>query len=87
MPESQQDEEILAIAQEIRNYLTGHPNAADGLEGIAKWWLSRQRYQENLAKVEKALDYLVTEGLIEKIRKPRTPIIYAKPESRKRTNH
>ncbi len=60
------DQEIVSIANEIRDYLSSHPNAADGLEGIAKWWLSRQRYQEGLAKVQKALDYLVAKGAIRK---------------------
>ena len=66
MPESQQEEEILAIAREISDYLTAHPNAADSLEGVTRWWLARQRFESAADRVQKTLDYLVAEGLVSK---------------------
>ena len=64
MPENPQDEEILAIAREIRSYLANHPNAADSLEGIIKWWLARQRCEYALDMVQRAVDYLVAAGTV-----------------------
>ena len=58
------DAEIIAVAQEIKRYFAAHSNAADNLEGIAKWWLARQRLQESSELVKKALDYLIDQGLI-----------------------
>jgi hypothetical protein len=51
--------EIEKIAQEIQLYLFKHPNAADTLEGITKWWLQRLRYEETTEIVHKALQYLI----------------------------
>ncbi|NIR30220.1 MAG: hypothetical protein GWN84_13100 [Gammaproteobacteria bacterium] len=60
------EREIALIAREIRNYLATHPDAVDSLEGVVKWWLTRQRYEESTAKVMRALDYLVQQRLISK---------------------
>ena len=57
---------IERIAQEIERYLQKHPRAADSIEGITKWWLTRQRYQEATISIQKALDLLVVRGRIEK---------------------
>ena len=54
------DEDVRRVASEIERYLERHPNAMDTLEGIAKWWISQQRYEEALRTVHMALDYLVT---------------------------
>ena len=54
------------LAQEIRNYLNGHPDAADTLGGIAKWWLTRRQYTHRLDVVQRALDRLVEEGVLTK---------------------
>jgi len=60
------NEDVVTIALEIRNYLSAHPNAVDSLEGITKWWLTRQRYEEAVSQVQKALDSLVAESVISK---------------------
>lgn len=57
--------DVSRIADEILNYLEDHPNAADTAEGIAKWWLSRQRFEESAARVQQALDYLVADARVE----------------------
>jgi len=36
-------EEITALVIEITEYFETHPNAADSLEGITKWWLKKTR--------------------------------------------
>jgi hypothetical protein len=66
VPRTYQDQEIVAIAQEIHDYLSAHPNAVDSLEGVVKWWLTRQRFESATDSVQKALDYLVAGGLVSK---------------------
>lgn len=58
------DKDITTIAQEIEQYLLAHPNAVDSLEGIVKWWLTRQRYEEAIEQVQKSLDHLIDKGVI-----------------------
>lgn len=71
---------MVTIAQEIKNYLMAHPNAADSREGIVKWWLTRQRYEEALGQVQIALDQLVAEGVISKRRAADGKVVYASAE-------
>jgi len=75
------DDEIVAISQEIKSYLMEHPNAVDSLEGITKWWLTRQRYEEAITKVKKSLDKLVADGDISKRFIADGKIVYAKFEN------
>ena len=70
------DEDVLTIAREIRDYLTAHPNAVDSLEGIAKWWLARQHYVEQMSKVQKALNYLVNQEVLMKRHTPDGKVLY-----------
>lgn len=71
------DEEIVAVAREIRNYLDAHPHAADSLEGIVKWWLLRQRYEQSTITVQQALNYLVAHGLVAKQAAPGGEAMYS----------
>lgn len=48
------EEEIIAVAQLIVEYLRNNPDAKDTVEGIAKWWVHKDKYV-----VERALEYLV----------------------------
>lgn len=50
------------LAAEIASYLRNHPDAADTVEGVAQWWLARQRYESALPRVEQALEHLVATG-------------------------
>ncbi len=63
MPE--REERIHRAAREIEQYLMAHPRAADSLEGIAIWWIGRQRIHEELAIVRAALAELVQAGIID----------------------
>jgi Fe2+ or Zn2+ uptake regulation protein len=55
--------EILKIAEEIRRYLNTHPNATDTAEGVMHW-LDRQRYEDTLELVKKALLFLEDKGVV-----------------------
>lgn len=50
---------------EIVTYLRAHPSACDSLEGIVDWWLPRQRYEMAKAAIQRALDDLVRQGVVE----------------------
>lgn len=53
------EEHIEKIAGEITRYLQQHQFAADTLEGICHWWITRQRIEEDQKNVLAALEYLV----------------------------
>jgi len=52
------------VASEIMLYLEAHPTASDTPDGIANWWIHRQRYLLGLEKVKEALKYLEEKGLV-----------------------
>ena len=52
------------IAGEISHYLAKHPSAADSVEGIRRWWLLRQRYEDSAQLVRQALEQLLREGVV-----------------------
>jgi hypothetical protein len=68
---------IAAAAETIQRYLDAHPNAADSVEGIARWWLTRQRYEEAIKIVEQALERLVAEGKVAKTTTAEGTILYS----------
>jgi hypothetical protein len=56
------------IAAEIRAYLQAHPDAADTLDGIVQWWIVHQRFLRGIQATERALERLVAENQVERIR-------------------
>ena len=58
------DERVRRVAREIEHYLEMHPQSADSLEGIATWWVSRQRIRSELALVHAALEALAAQGIV-----------------------
>ncbi|MEJ2454148.1 MAG: hypothetical protein P8103_08340 [Candidatus Thiodiazotropha sp.] len=60
------NDEVERIARDVQAYLERHPHAADTLEGVVKWWLMRQRYDQAEGLVGKALNMLEHDGLIAK---------------------
>lgn len=59
-----EDPEVAALARDVLGYLEQHPDAADTTEHIARWWILRQRIEAALAKTQKALDYLESQGAV-----------------------
>lgn len=55
------------LERAIRFYLAEHPEAMDTTEGIAEWWLMRQRIRVDLEAVVRVLSRLTGEGVLERI--------------------
>jgi hypothetical protein len=55
------------LAKAILVYLAGHPDAMDTVEGIAGWWLLRQRVETEVYRVAGALCALARRGLLEEV--------------------
>ena len=69
--------EIEDLAEEITRYLQEHDGVADTLEGVAHWWILRQRLQEEQSKVQQAMDYLCAKGLVKARELPDGEILYS----------
>ena len=54
------------VSHEVLAYLADNPDAQDTLEGVVYWWLLEERIKDRTAKVQEALDELVSEGLVVK---------------------
>lgn len=55
------------LRRAILGYLAENPGAMDTLEGIAHWWVPRQRIAINVAACARALDQLVERGEVEEL--------------------
>jgi hypothetical protein len=60
--------EVAAVAQAIRDYLAGHALAADAVGGVARWWLGPAHAHVTLEQVERALDLLVARNEMRRLR-------------------
>ncbi len=58
------EERVESVARQIEQYLESHPQAADSLEGIATWWVSKQRIRYELEVVRAALEQLTHSGVV-----------------------
>ena len=65
---SEDKSQIADLARAIEHYLEAHPAAADTSEGIARWWLERQRVEHALSQVDEALDLLLRGGRVTRCR-------------------
>jgi hypothetical protein len=68
------------VRGEILAYLNAHPRAADSLDGIVSWWLSRPRYQA-YDRIQESLDELVETGLVERICLADGSVLYGKSQA------
>jgi hypothetical protein len=73
-------ERTIMIAGTIERYATDHPRAADTLEGIRSWWVSRERNGDSLQDVQAALDYLVERRFLSRVANADGTVIYARVE-------
>lgn len=51
----------------IKDYLRNRSEALETVEGIARWWLSRQRFDDSIKVVQQALDLLIAQGAVERL--------------------
>jgi hypothetical protein len=69
-----------AIATEIRRYLVAHPDAADSVTGIHRWWLPRRYSAEHASVVEQALQRLISENIVRVRHLPNGASVYSSAE-------
>ena len=60
------DQRAEEIAQLVSRYLDEHPNASDTIDGIARWWLDRQRFDDARELVSRALELLEQRGVVKR---------------------
>jgi Fe2+ or Zn2+ uptake regulation protein len=70
-------QEISSLVIELTEYFETHPNAADSLEGITKWWIKKKDPASSQASVLSALEYLCAEGIVVKTSGPAGNAIYS----------
>ena len=70
------DDQVMDTAGAIIRYLEDRPNAAETVDGVANWWLLRQRYDDSKKVVQRALDYLVDQGEVQKLVTNRGQVVY-----------
>jgi hypothetical protein len=58
------DSDVQQITDQIECYLKNHPNAADTIEGITKWWLAGQGIEVSSLIVQQALNYLESKSAV-----------------------
>lgn len=71
------------VAASVLAYLQRHPDAADTLEGIVRWWLPQQRYETEKARIEQVLETLVADGALRCERLPGGAALYTLSQSSK----
>jgi Fe2+ or Zn2+ uptake regulation protein len=60
---TQEENDIVEIADEIFNYLSTNTDSVDSLEGIAEW-LKQHGHPVGLEDIKRALEYLKAAGLV-----------------------
>lgn len=58
--------DVQQVAEDVLRYLKRHPDAADTVEGIARWWLGGRGYENDLTVVQQAMKALVRRALVER---------------------
>lgn len=53
--------------KQILSYFVRNPNAADSLEGIARWRLLEEQIHRSLQETETALAWLVAQGFLDEV--------------------
>jgi hypothetical protein len=61
------DPQVLALASEIHSFLLNHPQAADTVEHICRWWILRHRIETGIPRTQSALDYLASQHVVERL--------------------
>ncbi len=82
VPDSAQDparaRQQASLAQAIEAHLAAHPNAADSVDGVLKWWLPARGIQASLLDVEEALATMVARQRIRSVRLADGTVLYSR---------
>lgn len=62
-PVQQADE---TVVKEVLNYFIHNPQAADNLEGVARWRLLDEVVRRKVEETQRALEWLVKQGFLDK---------------------
>lgn len=65
------------IAGGVRRYVRSHPEAADSVDGIHRWWLDPALRDEARERVLDALERLVGEGVLRRVTLEDGQVIYS----------
>ena len=68
---------VLDIAASIRRYVHDHPDAADSIDGIHRWWLVPALRDEAPRRVEAAVAQLVRERVLRQVVQEDGRVIYS----------
>jgi hypothetical protein len=60
----------LEVVRDVLRYFVRNPEAADTIEGVARWRLLDQKIHDNLREVTRAIAWLVANGLLAEDRLP-----------------
>ncbi|MEW8492457.1 MAG: transcriptional repressor [Candidatus Thiodiazotropha taylori] len=71
------EEQVRNVAAMILRYLQKHPQASDTAEGITRWWVMRQRYENSVQTVKQALAILVQDGALEGHQLAQGKVVYS----------
>lgn len=58
--------DVEAVAVDISKHFFSCSSAGDTVEGITDWWVARQRRDNAMPTVRRALEYLVRDGKVTK---------------------
>lgn len=72
---------VQAVADSLIEYVTRHPEAADSIEGIRRWWLPIGMVA-SATDVEVALNRLVLAGILATRRLPDRGVLYSRRRDR-----
>ena len=64
------------LVKAILEYLVNHPQAADSVEGVTRWWLAHNGSAPASSDVESALATLVERGLLRRVELPDGTVLY-----------
>jgi hypothetical protein len=67
----------LEVPKEILNYFLRHPEAADDLEGVARWRLLNEQIDRSVEETRKGLEWLVRRGFLLKAERTGAATIYS----------
>lgn len=70
------------IAKDILEYFLHNPQAADDLEGVARWRLMSRTIHRDVEETSQALDYLVRRGLLTRVSMPGSAFFRLQAEQR-----